>query len=191
MKQHAPTGSILVTDSIAMRALAVLLREKAGEITEAFPAFFVQEAVDAVEKRTMSELPKWIADWSDVVISLGEGGILNGLWTLCEELNTGCEVLLKEIPIRQETVEICELFNINPLYADSTGAYIIASTHGYELQWLLKRAGIEAALIGVLLPGPSRTIRSGEDGEHVRHLDRPQREELTKVISNYQAGSEA
>ncbi len=182
MKQHAATGSILVTDAIAMNALSVLLKRKAGEIEKAFPAFFVQEIVNAVEEYKPKELPKWITSETQAIVPLGDGGILNGLWELCEELSMGCEVVLKQIPIRQECVEVCELFEINPLYASSAGSMLIATDHGYELKWMLEKAGIDASIIGVLKKGADRVILSGENNSHVRHLDRPQKEELLKVL---------
>ncbi len=185
MKQQTVTGSILLTDSIAMEALSILLSERAGEIKTTFPAFFVQEAVDCVENRHRTELPVWIQNEAMRIQPLGEGGILNGLWYLCEELKSGCEIRLKQIPVRQECIEICERFDINPLYADSAGAYLIASDHGHELLWMLKKAGIEASLIGVLTDGAARIILSGEQDEHIRHLDRPQREELRKLFPLY------
>ena len=38
------------------------------------------------------------------------GGIFGALWELAEASGVGLEIELKKIPIRQETVEICEFF---------------------------------------------------------------------------------
>ena len=40
---------------------------------------------------------------------LGEGGVLAALWNLSGVFNAGIEFDLRRIPIRQATVEICEL----------------------------------------------------------------------------------
>ena len=39
-----------------------------------------------------------------------EGGIFGALWEMAEASGVGLEIDLKKIPIRQETVEVCEFF---------------------------------------------------------------------------------
>ena len=43
-----------------------------------------------------------------------EGGIYGALWELAEASGIGLVIDLKAIPIRQETVEICEYYRLNP-----------------------------------------------------------------------------
>ena len=109
---------------------------------------------------------------------IGEQGILSALWRMAEELGTGLEIRLRDIPIRQETVEILERFSLNPYYALSDGAYLAVTSHGDELLEAAGRAGLTCDEIGELRPGIARTVINGES---VRYLDRPQPEELNKV----------
>ena len=44
----------------------------------------------------------------------GEGGVLAALWNLSGIFNAGIDVDLRSMPMRQITVEICELFELNP-----------------------------------------------------------------------------
>ena len=44
----------------------------------------------------------------------GEGGILAALWNLSGRYGMGITFDLRRIPIRQITVEICELWGLNP-----------------------------------------------------------------------------
>ena len=57
-----------------------------------------------------------LAGKSDAIFmtSLSKGGIYKALWDIGEKCGTGLTVELKSIPIKQETVEICEVFDINP-----------------------------------------------------------------------------
>ena len=45
---------------------------------------------------------------------MGEGGFLSALWKMAEASQVGLEMDFSKVPIRQETIEICEIFDINP-----------------------------------------------------------------------------
>ena len=49
-----------------------------------------------------------------------EGGIFGALWEMAEASGVGLEIDLKKIPIRQETVEVCEFFYICSNYLPIT-----------------------------------------------------------------------
>ena len=76
------------------------------------------------------------------------GGIFGALWELAEASGVGLEIELKKIPIRQETVEICEYFDLNPYQLGSTGSLLLAAPDGNRLVWDLKQQGIPAVVIG-------------------------------------------
>lgn len=108
-----------------------------------------------------------------------EGGIFGALWEMASGADLGVEIDLKKIPIRQETVEVCEFFNVNPYLIMSSGSMLIATKDGNGLVRRLEAAGIHAAVIGRTNNSNDRIIRNGED---VRYLDKPQTDELYKVI---------
>ncbi len=62
-----------------------------------------------------------------------EGGIFGALWEMAESSGIGLEIDLKKIPLKQETVEICELFDINPYGLIASGAMLMAET---ALLWI-------------------------------------------------------
>ena len=45
---------------------------------------------------------------------MGEGGFLSALWKMAEASGAGLSADLRSVPIRQETIEICEIFDVNP-----------------------------------------------------------------------------
>ena len=108
-----------------------------------------------------------------------EGGVFGALWEMAEGAGVGLDVDLRKIPIRQETVEICEFFGVNPYLIMSSGSMMMATDDGYRLVQEMKRAGIEATVIGRTTDGNDRILRNGDD---VRYLDRPQTDELYKVL---------
>ena len=100
-------------------------------------------------------------------------------WEMASGAGVGLEVDLKKIPIRQETVEICNYFGVNPYQIMSSGSMMIAADDGHELVRKLEQAGIHAAVVGRTNSGNDRILRNGED---VRYLDKPQPDELYKVM---------
>ena len=72
------------------------------------------------------------------------GGIFGALWELAEASGVGLDITLKKIPIRQETVEICEFFDINPYQLASGGSLLMAAEDGNRLVMDLAKEGIPA-----------------------------------------------
>lgn len=76
--------------------------------------------------------------------------------------------------MKQETIELCEYFDINPYNLYSAGALLIGTDRPEMMVDALAKAGVEAAVIGRVTDENGRVIRNGEE---MRFLDRPQQEE--------------
>lgn len=108
-----------------------------------------------------------------------EGGIFGALWEMASAAGVGLEIDLKKIPIRQETVEICEVFDINPYQLISSGSMLIGTDHGSQLVEALKRAGIHSAVVGRATEGNDRVIFNAEEK---RFLEPPKSDELYRAL---------
>ena len=106
---------------------------------------------------------------------LSQGGIYNGLWEMAESSRLGLTVDLRKIPVKQETIEICEIFDINPYRLLSTGSLLIACDDGLDMVRALKDAGIEAVVIGRFTDSNDRIIIKDDE---TTYLDSPKQEEL-------------
>jgi len=89
------------------------------------------------------------------------------------------EVDLHKIQLKQETVEICEFFDLNPYMLISGGCMLMVTDRGNLLADRLKEAGIPAAVIGRIKEGNDRIILNGEER---RFLEPPKADELYKVM---------
>ena len=107
-----------------------------------------------------------------------EGGIFGALWEMASASGTGLEVDLHKIPIRQETIEVCEVFDINPYMLISSGAMLIGTDHGSRLVEELKKAGIHSAVVGHATEGNDRVIMNGDER---RFLEPPKTDELFRA----------
>ena len=107
-----------------------------------------------------------------------EGGIFGALWEVGEASGVGIIADLDKIPIRQETIELCEFYDINPYMLISSGSMLIGTPHGNKLVDELAEQGIPAAVIGRATEGNDRIIRSGEE---TRFLEPAGSEQLYKI----------
>lgn len=102
-------------------------------------------------------------------VRIGAGGVTAALWILGEKLQSGLTADLLSIPIRQETVEICELFDLDPYELSGDGAWLIAVADAEEAVWHCSSKGIPASRIGTTTPGEARVLSCGEI---TRYLER-------------------
>lgn len=108
-----------------------------------------------------------------------EGGIFGALWEMAEASGVGLEIDLRKIPIRQETVEICEYFDINPYELISSGCMLMAAADGNTIVRELEKAGIHAVVAGKATDGNDRVLYTARER---RFLEPPKSDELYKVV---------
>lgn len=107
-----------------------------------------------------------------------EGGIFGALWEIGAASGVGLEIDLQSIPLKQETVEICEFYDLNPYLLISSGSMIMGTHRGNDLVKALEKEGISAAVIGKVVEGHERIVYNEEER---RFLEPPKSDELYKV----------
>ena len=178
--QMKPEQDIVVTKWIGLEATAILAKEKEEELRTVFKEDFIDKAKEF--DKYLSVLPEAkIARESGVsaMHDITEGGVLGALWEMANGADVGLEIDLRKIPIRQETVEICEFFKLNPYLIMSSGSMLISTDDGEKLLSKLREDKIEATIIGRTNATNKRIIKNGEEE---RFLDKPQADELYKVV---------
>ncbi len=166
---------LVLTKWIALAGTAAIAINNEKELGMRYPFLFVNRAKELRRLLSIAAEARAATHFGGCVLrALSQGGIFNALWEMAERAGTGLEVDLKRIPVKQETIELCEYYDINPYYLYSAGALLIGTFQAEALIGELTRRGIPAAVIGRVTGGNDRIIRKGED---VRFLDRPQQEE--------------
>lgn len=170
---------VVATKWIGIEGTSIIAREKEEELRERFAAPFVEEA------KNFDQLLSVVSDAAAAVRSgvtamhdVTEGGIYGALWELAEASGVGLEIDLKAIPVRQETIEICEHFRLNPYQLISSGCMLMTAPDGRKLVRDLEREGVRASLIGRCVEGKAKKILNGED---TAYLERPKTDELYKI----------
>lgn len=108
-----------------------------------------------------------------------EGGIFGALWEIAAASRVGLEVYLQKIQLKQETVEICEFFDLNPYMLISSGCMLIVTDKANLLVERLKEQGIASAVIGRITEGNDRIVINGDER---RYLEPAKSDELYKLM---------
>ena len=170
---------LVVTKWIGLEGTSIVAKEKEQELRKVFSDPFVRTAQEFDQYLSVIPESKIAMEHGvRVMHDVTEGGIFGALWEMAEGSGVGLEIDLKKIPIRQETIEVCEQFGLNPYVLMSSGSMLIGTEHGEILVRRLQEAGISAAVVGQAMDGNDRILRNG--GE-VRYLDKPQSDELYKI----------
>lgn len=133
-------------------------------LRQRFTDDFLDRAAGGVEAMSSTaDAEVAIAHGAAALRSVGAKGVFGALWEMGEASGTGIRVDLKKIPIRQETIEICEYFDRNPYLIASDGVLLAGTPDGARLVEGFKDRGIPAAVIGTVTDGRDRVIINGEE----------------------------
>ncbi len=174
--QYKPGQEIILTKWAGMAGTAILAAKEEEKLKKRLPLYLIENGISLKEQiSVLSESAIAMKVGTAGMHDVSRGGIFAALWELAERGNTGIEVDLKKIPIRQETIEICEVLGVNPYELYGAGALLIVTEKGSQLVSELKKAQIPACCIGKITEGSGKVIINDEE---VRFLDRPKNDAI-------------
>ena len=177
-----PDMDIVITKWIGIEGTSIIAKDHEEELLTRLPQGLIDTAKGF--DQYLSVLPEsrvavehGVAAMHDIT----EGGIFGALWEMGEASGVGIDVDLKAIPVKQETIEVCEFFGINPYELISSGSMLIATNDGNGLVRKLADAGVAAAIIGKSNSSNDKRVISGDE---VRFLEPPKADALYSVERN-------
>ncbi|NLJ96257.1 MAG: hydrogenase maturation factor [Clostridiales bacterium] len=175
-----PGQEIVMTKWAGIEATAILSKAKEKELITKYSLSFIQGAKKMLEYISVVPEAKIATDIGVVSMhDVRRGGIFGALWEMAAASKLGLEVDLKKIQLKQETVEICEFYDLNPYTLTSGGSMLIVTDRANYLVERLMEAGILATAIGHIKEGNDRIIIN--EGE-IRYLEPPKSDEIYKVM---------
>ncbi len=175
-----PGQDIVVSKWIGLEGTSLIAKKKEEELLTKYPIRFIEEAKSF--ERFLSVVPEAATAVKSGVCAMHdvtEGGIFGALWEMAEGAGVGLEIDLKKLPIRQETIEICEFYEINPYALVSGGCLLLVTDNGYDLVETLQERGIPAVVAGKTTDSNDRIVKNEEER---RFLEPPKSDELYKVL---------
>lgn len=180
VRAAAPGQDVVVSKWIGLEGTSLLAKRHAARLLERYPAYLVEEA--AGFDRFLSLIPEAATAVKSGVCAMhdaSEGGIFGALWELAEGAGVGLTIDMRKLPLRQETVEVCELCGVNPYELLSGGCLVMTAEDGPGLAAALEAEGIPAAVVGKVTDSSGRILRNGDE---VRYLDKPGQDAIYKNI---------
>lgn len=177
-----PGHEIIMTKYAGLAGTAKLATEKEEELLTRYPLSFLREAQDFISMYSVTQEAE-VARAFDIsaMHDISECGLFGALWELAAASKVGLEIELSKVPIRQQTVEVCEFYDLNPYMLRSGGSLLIVAKRGNDIVDALHNEGIEAAVIGRIREDNNKVVIYGEDRE-TRFLEPPRRDEIYKVL---------
>lgn len=170
---------LVVAGYAGLAGTVAIVKDKKEELGKWFSTGYLDSVIAGNTRQLTGDFKYWEAlgacEWEPA----GEGGILKSLWDLSGAYMTGIRFSLRKIPVKQETIEVCERYDLNPYRLFSAGCQLFTAENGGDFTEALKKEGIDAAVIGKVTGGIKRMI---EHEESVGFLDRPGKDELYKVL---------
>lgn len=178
-KGAKPGQEIIVTKSIGIEGTYIMATEKEEELSTRYSKEFIEQAKEmknqlSIVKEAMIAKEYKVTSMHDIT----EGGIFGALWEVGEASEVGMEIQLSKIPIKQETIEFCNYFDLNPYMLISSGSLLIVADRGNDVVDALKAEGIEATIIGKIVEDKERVVMLEEEK---RFLTPPKSDEVYKI----------
>ncbi len=173
---------IIMTKYAGLYGTAVLAKEKEQELLTRYPYSFIKEAQDLRIMYSVTQEAEVAREYDiSAMHDVSECGLFGALWELAAASKVGLEIDLAKVPMKQQTVEVCEFFDLNPYMLRSGGSLLITAERGSDIVDALHEAGIEAAVIGRIREDNDKIVIYGEDREK-RFLEPPRRDEIYKAL---------
>ena len=182
-KQAVAGAKIIMTKWCGLCGTALLAEHYKEALCTRYTRGFIEKAEQFSDKISVLKEAELAKEAGALCMhTAAEGGIFGALWELAEQINCGMDVDIRKIPIKQETVEICEYFDCNPYQLRAEGSLLLVSKKAEQLCDVLQNAGIPAAVIGEVKEGNDRRLLNEDE---VRFLEPNRIEEYERIRGSF------
>jgi len=170
---------IVMTKWIGLEGTYLLAKEKEEELLTRYPVSIIRTAQNF--DHYLSLIPEAATAMMSGVYTMHDmrnGGVFGALYELAKRMGVGLTIDLKQIPVKQETIEICEFFDLNPYELLSGGSLLLVTPNGEALVEELECKGISATVIGKTTDSNDKIVINEEE---TRFLEPAKADEIFKV----------
>ncbi|MDD6326826.1 MAG: AIR synthase-related protein [Lachnospiraceae bacterium] len=172
---------IVMVDVTAKLGTALITQKKKEELRSRFAESYIKEMELGVNGYRVDSYAKLAAGQGAFYMhDISCGGLYGALWQLSVRIGKGIEIFHNQIPIRQETIELCEFYGINPYQLDGTGGLLVVISGAETFLESMAKLGVEAAVIGRVTEDQDKKIQINDTD--IRYLTLVSGDEIYKVL---------
>jgi hydrogenase expression/formation protein HypE len=184
-----PGDTVLLTKRVAVEATAIIAREKRDDLLQrhGLPTNYLDRCANFLHSPGISVVREaQIATDTTLIHAMHdptEGGLATGLWELAAAANVGLEIDAQAVPIYPETRLLCDAYGLDPWGVIGSGSLLLTvnSTDAERVRGALVEAGIEATIIGQVMPR-ERGVTLRRAGSRAVDLPTFARDEIARLF---------
>lgn len=174
-----PGQDLVIAGMVGLSGTSYAAREGEAQLLQRFSPSFVKRCQNLYETGGFVPPPGFFYQaGADSWCLPGEGGVMAALWDYFDAFGLGFELEPRRIPLFQETVEVCEIFDLNPYRLHSLGCAVLTADSGTTAVRYLERMGKTGMIVGRTKQSIGREIHNGDI---CSFLDRPKPDEIYKI----------
>ncbi|MEW6242904.1 MAG: AIR synthase family protein [Bacillota bacterium] len=157
-----PGDSLVLSKAAGLEGTAILAVDCHDLLSAEFPPEMLERArAFSREISVVKDGTCGILGGARAMHDVTEGGVLGGVYEMSYGAGLGVRVWADRIPLRDETMQICRFFGIDPLRLISSGSMLIATSTPEQVLSELAKEGISGAIIGHFTDDGRRTVVEG------------------------------
>lgn len=175
---------LLMTGYAGMFGISLIAASKKEELMSRFAESYIREAVIQKENLDITHAAETAALSGAIYMhDISFGGVYGAVSQTAEAAKLGICLEHEKVPVRQEGIELCEFYNLNPYLLLGTGALLIACSKedAGRMEEALAKEGISASVIGTFTEQKEKIVVS-EALNMRRHLLPPDGDEIYKLF---------
>ncbi len=151
------------------------IAERTGQVYADRIKYNISACMDSLEHyeaEVLSAIQK--EDPDTVVWPCGDDGVFGALWHMTAASHIGIHLDVRKIPLRQGTIELCNMFDLNPYRTKSNGCMILTSLCGARTVEIINRVTegcLPCVIAGYTLKGKEKLIINRDE---MQYLTKPQ-----------------
>lgn len=169
-KQVSEGLDVVMTKWTGLYGGAILASLKEEELTTRYPKSYIGKTASYMQYTSLMPefkvLEAAVAECPDCILAahdVSNGGVFGALWQLLSACNVGGEFDIKKFAMKQEIIEVCEYFDLNPYMMNGQGSLLIVTSKSDYLLEQFGQAGIYADVIGNTTKKMERKVFVGEE----------------------------
>lgn len=169
-KKVCENMDVVMTKWTGIYGGSILAKLKEEELRTKYPASYLEVAQSYEQYTSLLPEQKVLAqieqERSGIIMAahdVSNGGVFGALWQMLAACNVGGVFDVRKLSMKQEIIEVCEFFDLNPYMMNGQGSLLLVTTDGEYVVEKMRQAGIHAEVIGNTTKELDRKVMVGEE----------------------------